>query len=459
MSQRRGRTLALGLVCLAVAASALVAAPAATAAVPPSVERVAGGDRYETAARISAHAFPAARGGTVYIASGAAYPDALSAAPAARKDAAPVLLTAPGRLPSSAAAELGRLAPSRIVIVGGEGAIGAGVAAELGRYTSAVERISGGDRYETSALISRSAFPGTSSAVFVASGANFPDALGASAEAARTGVPILLSGPAALSATTADELRRLQPRTVYIAGAAGAISDRVVEGIVSALGTGVTVKRLGGGDRYETAVRVAGNDPSRGMSTVYVASGVGFPDALAAAPAAAALGAPVLLTRPNYVPPSVANLIASANPSRIVITGGNGAVNGDVAVLLGAPADDATRALAGVNALRAAGGRAPLHAMSGLNSVAASWSQEMTRIGGLPHNPNVGSQIPANWRAWGENIAWSSGSAVPPSVFIGLWRDSPPHYANIMNPTFTHVGYGAHSASGRTYATQVFARY
>jgi len=459
MSSPRRSTLTAGLIALAVAASALVAPATATAATPV-IERIAGADRYETAAKLSAHAFPSARGGTVFIASGALYPDALSAAPAAKANNAPVLLTDPAALPSVVSAELRRLAPTRIVMVGGESAVSAGVATALRGYAGQVDRIAGADRYETSALISQDTFLGTTDAVYLSSGANFPDALGASAEAARTNVPVLLTSPSDLPAATAAEIVRLQPRTVYVTGGTSVVSDGIVARIGSLLSGGVTVQRLGGADRYETSALIAADAATRRPETVYLASGTAFPDALAAAPASAAVGAPVLLTDPGFLPQSISKLIDSADPARLVIVGAEGAVSANVGYQLGAPADDSTRALAMVNALRAAGGLYPLKPMPALDSLASSWSREMG-ASGYRHNPNVGSQIPARWRAWGENIARSSVNPVnaTPEYFVSLWRDSPPHYRNIMSTNFTHVGFGRDSSTGTNYATQVFAGY
>lgn len=92
------------------------------------VDRVAGTDRYDTSARLVQRAFP----GTareVWVATGAAFPDALAGVPAA--GGAPVLLVAPDRLAPGTVTALERLAPERIVIVGGPNAVSAAVESEL----------------------------------------------------------------------------------------------------------------------------------------------------------------------------------------------------------------------------------------------------------------------------------------------------------------------------------------
>ena len=82
------------------------------------VERWSGSDRYATSAAISAHAFPAGAT-TVFLAIGTNYPDALSGGPAAADAPGPILLTQSTCMPAPIYAELQRLNPTRIVLLGG----------------------------------------------------------------------------------------------------------------------------------------------------------------------------------------------------------------------------------------------------------------------------------------------------------------------------------------------------
>lgn len=96
----------------------------------PSVERWSGPDRFTTSTAITTHAY-ATPGGTVFIASGRVYTDALSGAPVAGTLESPVLLVDTTALPDTVAAEIDRLKPSRIVILGGPNTISYGVQAAL----------------------------------------------------------------------------------------------------------------------------------------------------------------------------------------------------------------------------------------------------------------------------------------------------------------------------------------
>src|SRR4029077_3579212 len=100
------------------------------------------------------------------------------------------------------------------------------------------------------ATISRYTYPPRVGAVFVVSGANFPDGLAAGPAAAALGAPILLvPSTGAVPAAVMAELQRLSPAQIYVAGGRGAVSD----GIVATLLSVAPVQRLFGADRYATA--------------------------------------------------------------------------------------------------------------------------------------------------------------------------------------------------------------
>lgn len=95
-----------------------------------TVTRLGGKDRYETSAQISAAAFtPAAP--VAYLASGRDFPDALSGGPAASRGPGPMLLTGVDQVPDVVVAELKRLRPERIVVLGGTGAVSSAVMEQL----------------------------------------------------------------------------------------------------------------------------------------------------------------------------------------------------------------------------------------------------------------------------------------------------------------------------------------
>ena len=202
-----------------------------------TVQRISGSDRYATAAAISAASFPTpftAGTGVVYVATGANYPDALSAGPAAAAEGGPLLLVpGSGSLPSSVTAELTRIKPNRIVVVGGTGAVSASVMTALDAYDTGggVSRLAGSDRYGTAAAVSAAVFDPGVPAAYLATGLNYPDALAGAAAAGFVGGPVLLVATNEVPVVTAAELQRLEPQQIYVLGGTGAVTDQVANGV------------------------------------------------------------------------------------------------------------------------------------------------------------------------------------------------------------------------------------
>lgn len=92
----------------------------------------------------------------------------------------------------------------------------------------------------------------------------------------------------------------------------------------------VTTDRIAGAERYATSVAVSRATASTG-STVFLASGETFPDALAAGPVAAAEGAHLLLTARAELPSIVRDRIRELAPSDIVVVGAEASVSARVA--------------------------------------------------------------------------------------------------------------------------------
>ena len=192
----------------------------------PIVDRIAGTDRYDTAAQISKSVFSASTT-LVYVATGENFPDALAAGAAAGLKNAPVLLTAFGSLPSATRGELNRLKPDEIIVLGGTAAVSSIVEGQLKAYASKVRRLSGIDRYTTAAAISADAFGTNVPVAYVATGENFPDALAAAAAAGFRSGPVLLTKSTGLPSTTAAELGRLKPAEIVVLGGTGIVSNDV----------------------------------------------------------------------------------------------------------------------------------------------------------------------------------------------------------------------------------------
>jgi hypothetical protein len=187
-----------------------------------------------------------------------------------------------------------------------------------------ISRVAGRDRYETALEASRRAFSGGAPAVVLATGMNWPDALGGSALAGASRAPLLLTYRDRLPAAVGAEIRRLNARKVYILGGTAAVGPGVERALVGMLGRAAVV-RLGGSDRYGTA-RLVADETVRVLGGGYsgdalVATGGNFPDATAGAALAAALRRPILLVKPSdgsvYVPMATRRVLILGGPRAV----------------------------------------------------------------------------------------------------------------------------------------------
>lgn len=291
----------------------------------PTASRVQGADRFDTSVAVSKAAYPTAGVPVAYIASGASFADAISAGPAAAAQKGPLLLANVGFVPASVLAELKRLAPKRIVVVGGPAAIGDSVLAALRTVQPNVVRVAGSDRFETSRQLAKYAFPAATGAYF-ASGANFPDALSAAAAAGVSAQPMLLvTGAPAVDAPTAAYLATSKVKTATVIGGPSAV-DRGFEASLASVGVAAT--RIGGSDRFDTSHLInAAKFPT--ATTVYIAAGMTFPDALSGSTLAGATRGPLFVTPGWCVPRAIGNDIAKMKATKVVFIGGTTVLSGD----------------------------------------------------------------------------------------------------------------------------------
>lgn len=296
----------LALVASALLATALPAS--ATHEVTPA--RVAGEDRYETAAEVARLQFPQGTS-TAVIATGEEFADALGGTSLSGAADAPVLLVTHDSVPEATATVLDELGVTNIYLLGGTAAISQEVEDELAEGRD-VARLAGETRYGTAAAVAAEVdrledelgrIAGLTTA-FVASGETFPDALAAGSLATTHSdtYPILLVGSETYPAETAQAIDDLGIDQAIIVGGHLAVSDHVERHLEEDTRA---VVRLAGSTRYGTAVEVADFAMAQfdynGELTV-LARGNGFADALTVGLHAGRNDAPILLTEPHQLP-------------------------------------------------------------------------------------------------------------------------------------------------------------
>ncbi|GAV31167.1 n-acetylmuramoyl-L-alanine amidase cwlB precursor [Coriobacteriaceae bacterium EMTCatB1] len=259
---------------------------------------IAGANRVETAIAMAMKAFPSGADAVV-LATAYNWPDALGGSALAGAVDGPMLLV--GSDPTPVLDAIDDLGATKAYILGGTGAVSGAVEDALVATLGAdnVTRIAGGNRYETASLVADKvielaggAYDGTA---FFATGANFPDALAASPLAAAKIWPVYLVAPGATTATVNDAVT-----SGIILGGPGVVSgDFAIDG--------VTMTRLAGDNRYETAAAVAAygvDTAGLGWNKVALTLGTNYPDALAGGVLQGKDGSVLLLTPGTTLDPA-----------------------------------------------------------------------------------------------------------------------------------------------------------
>ncbi len=276
-----------------------------TTARAPQAQRTAGAGRFETAATLSRAAWPAtdnplghgtvkgSRGGAdqlVLVASGDTYPDALSASSAAASLGVPLLLVGRDRVPTATAAELDRIDPDRIVVIGGPAAVADQVAADLSAWAP-VERLGGADRAATSRIVARRLWqdrPQWTSRLYLVDADDW-----AAAMVAATNGPFPVVAVSAIDGRLAELVDDLEVESVVLVGDLAGRDD-VADDVADLVGSRPV--RIGASDPTGLSVAFASTLSHR--QAAVVASSESFADALTMAATAWRTRSALLLADP-----------------------------------------------------------------------------------------------------------------------------------------------------------------
>jgi len=285
-----------------VTQGASITTPSSLAAQGRSVRLLEGPDRYETSIQVSKQGFPGGAPAVVLV-SGNDYPDALCAGPLAGAYDGPLLYVPADGLITDLKAELARLHPAQVFMVGFQNgnALEVQVKAVLAQAT--LTMVAGPDRYQTAALVARQvkAKLGIITKVVVAPGDNFAPALAVSSLAAAQGWPVLL-------VPSKGDVPEVTIQAFASLGATSALEVGTSSRLPIA-----DVEQEQGADAYQTAALLAQYGLKHGLSFTHtaLATGGSFPDALCAGPYLAKDKGMLLLTDNEEVPPATAGLLTA----------------------------------------------------------------------------------------------------------------------------------------------------
>ncbi len=281
-----------------VAGACVAGAGAANATTNFAFKRVQGPDRYGTSAAVAAHFGHA---NDVIVASGMPghYPDALAANYLAGIKKSPVLLTKKNTTPTAVDQAIKDSGASDVWIIGGTDVISAAQEDALSQEGYTVHRLAGENRFLTDAKVINQGGQSSGEGI-VATGLNFPDALGAGPLAYAKDMPLAISKTNDISDTVVKALQDAGVTKVLIAGGTDVVSNKVVAKLAAA---GITVdQRFAGSDRSDTAAQIASYELNHGFTnkSVNVASGAQLLDGADALGGGALSGqnmTPMLITK------------------------------------------------------------------------------------------------------------------------------------------------------------------
>ena len=330
---------------------------------PAAGPGIVGADRYAVAASISATGWPAGPGAgdAVVLATGLKFSDALAASPLAGKLDAPILLTARSGLSAYVSEELKRMYAGQddavIYAVGSDYSMPAVVIvpSRIGdlrecsrRGASRIVRIAGADDFALAHAVAAQVGAPTSGpfadTAIIASYSAYADALSISPLAAKHGIPILFVTVTGVPLATQQALAENGIKHCLIVGGPGTgrSGGRGVAGdqrLPARRRAGQRSDRrpdtrLSGATRYDVSVNALKYGTSLGgmdASAVFVASGLVWPDALAAGPLGGKQSHPVLLVQGrdiNYSPPAGTWFVSRrGDPPAITFLGGLGTIS------------------------------------------------------------------------------------------------------------------------------------
>lgn len=193
------------------------------------VTRISGSDRFDTSDKLSQEVSRLSKKSSqAILVNGYKNIDALSVSSLATKEELPILLNGRNVLNMSVKNRLKQMNVNKVYIIGGNNSISSDVEKELKKMQISVVRLSGTDRYETSANIAKYAYKDFDEAI-VASGENPVDALAASTLTGKKEAPILLTNKNKIPKSIKKIIEDMDIGKITIVGGENSITDNVMD--------------------------------------------------------------------------------------------------------------------------------------------------------------------------------------------------------------------------------------
>ena len=232
----------------------------------------------------------------VFVARADDYADALAGAPLAAADGAPILFVEGDTVSDAVLAEIARIAPDEVVILGGVEAVSEAAEAQIADAGHTTRRLAGANRFATAIEVADEldAATGGPSTLYFVEGEHaddargWPDAINAATVAGLDGSPILPVNAERLPEEIAAYIAANPDAPRVIVGGTSAVSEDVAASIAGEEGE---VSRIAGDTRVTTSVAAydqAVSEHGAVPTTRFVIPGCSYVEGLAASAIAAA---------------------------------------------------------------------------------------------------------------------------------------------------------------------------
>lgn len=190
-------------------------------------------------------------------------------------------------------------------------------------------RIAGRNRQLTAVEVSKTLFK-HADVVILTSSNKMVDSLAASPKGIAINAPTLFVEKDSIMDEVLQEIKRLNPSKIIIAGGGESISDDVAKQLQK---LGIKQQRIAGTDRFETAVKLGGEirRNSSNKTDVILVNGYNSIDALTAGSLAAKLNIPILLTGSDQLNKTTEKALKNWNIQNVIIVGGKTQVSETIA--------------------------------------------------------------------------------------------------------------------------------
>lgn len=174
-----------------------------------------------------------------------------------------------------------------------------------------IKTLAGETRFETATAISKEGWKDGANKVILVNGFSMIDGIAATPLASLYDCPILLTNRNDIPSSTMNEIKRLNPSEVVLIGTDDVTGDNLINILKGSIQK-LNVNRIGGIDRYETALLIAKEiSKYKNIENIYVANGFKEADALSVASHAGEEIQPIILTDTYKMEDGVYNWLKS----------------------------------------------------------------------------------------------------------------------------------------------------